>query len=165
MSHSAGEYVALHGVALSPEALYGDCIERALIGERAVAGEKGDCGIWIRLGVLADDIGTAKGEGGMVIRGDSGLVLVPVLVAYDEDLFEDVVEVEVVDSEDAVRERGGCVIGVDLSDEDASARDGFSSGACSSLGFSGHFSLKLNLELAPVAGLMRPGDKCLRKSR
>lgn len=40
-----GANVALQGVVAIAEALYGDCIDRALIGERTLAAENGDCGI------------------------------------------------------------------------------------------------------------------------
>lgn len=57
---------------------------------------KGDCGIWRRRGVREDrGAGMAKGEGGMVMRGDWGLGRVLVLAL----LREVVVSVEVVEAE------------------------------------------------------------------
>lgn len=77
-----GENVALHGVALSGVAVYGDGNVCAL----PMAGEKGDCGMRSR-GVRAErGPGLANGDGGMIIRGDSGLVLlvfVTLVVEYD----------------------------------------------------------------------------------
>lgn len=65
---SRGEKVALHGAELSGVVEYGDEMDLA----EAIAGEKGDCGMRSR-GVRADfGPGLAKGEGGMMILGDSG---------------------------------------------------------------------------------------------
>lgn len=67
---SRGENDALHGAALSGVHVYGDGTDWADLR----AGENGDCGMRSRLGVRADlGAGFAKGDGGMMIRGDCGL--------------------------------------------------------------------------------------------
>lgn len=70
LDDSRGEKVALQGAALSGVDEYGDGTDWA----DARAGEKGECGLRDRLGVRADlGAGFAKGDGGMIRRGDCGL--------------------------------------------------------------------------------------------
>lgn len=70
---SRGENDALHGAALSGVDEYGEGIEAVVCAEPS-AGENGDCGIASRRGVRADlGAGFANGDGGMMMRGESGL--------------------------------------------------------------------------------------------
>lgn len=66
MSGCVGENDALHGAALRGVLEYGDPAP-------FMPGEKGEVGICNRLGVRDDrGPGLMNGEGGMVMRGDSG---------------------------------------------------------------------------------------------
>lgn len=88
-SASRGEKDALHGAALS-----GDCAVLAVF----IAGEYGDCGICSLRGVRADrGPGLTKGDGGIMMRGDSGRVLLLVELFKVTDCSEMVVLDDVVE--------------------------------------------------------------------
>lgn len=107
-------YEALHGAALSGVGTKGDVAEWAECAEPGT-GENGDCGMR-RRGVRADlGAGFANGDGGMVTRGDSGLVL-PVLAAPDAPAVNVVLRsldavvvvlTEDAESRDELRDNGG----------------------------------------------------------
>lgn len=99
----------------------------------------------------------------MTIRGDCGLVLslFPLVVrstssveVEEADEVVPIVEADAAESVEAVRDRAGCdsVVQVDFSSD-------------SSNDFSDVFSPKLNLELVPVTGLIKPVDMDFKKSR
>lgn len=70
MSISRGEKDALHGVLHKGPEVYGDATDRA---DGKASPDKGDCGIVSRRGVRDErGAGLAKGDGGIVTRGDSG---------------------------------------------------------------------------------------------
>ena len=103
--------------------------------------------------------GLAKGEGGMVILGDSGRevrAVLPVLL-FDAPLsFEEVVAAEALDSYDVLRDNAGCEVGGLIEGRAESGAEGGSI----------DFSLKLNRLLVLVdIGLRQAGDMFLRKSR
>lgn len=166
---SRGEYDALHGAALSGVDEYGDGTDCA----EASAGENGDCGIRSRLGVRADlGAGFAKGDGGIMSRGDCGLD--PLEAAL---LMETMVFSVDVDSEELLRESEGCDDSYEVFRETAGwdvvggLVDGFAPVTSTRLSrdlsklLSKPLSLKLNRVLVAEAGLITAGDMFLRKSR
>ena len=121
MSISRGEKDALQGAALSGVDEYGVAIECTECTEwvecaEPMAGENGDCGMWSLRGVRPDaDLGggLAKGEGGMITRGESDRVLeVPVEMVCEVALFSDALVVaDVVESYELLRDNVGSEAG------------------------------------------------------
>ena len=99
--------------------------------------------------------GFANGEGGMAMRGESGLLLaVPCELAYEDVLCWDaLVETEALESYEVLRDSCGCDVGGGLI-------------VCLSDAISIGFSPKLKRVLVLLgAGLIIAGDILLRKSR
>lgn len=125
-----------------------------------------------RLGVRADlGAGFAKGDGGMMIRGDCGRDA-PVEAALLVDAT--VLSVD-VDSYDVLRETSGCVdsyeVFRDMAGSDVGGLIDFAPETSTILStglsklLSKLLSLKLNRVLVADAGLITAGDMFLRKSR